>query len=59
MASTEAAPAPSTAATPGASTALNPAAAWPFPTGSRPYPGTGGTRRGAKAPRRRLDSPEP
>ena len=27
---------PSTAATPGARTALNPAAAWPFPTGSRP-----------------------
>ncbi len=27
---------PSTAAMPGASTALNPAAAWPFPTGSRP-----------------------
>jgi len=28
--------APSTAAAPGAKTALNPAAAWPFPTGSRP-----------------------
>jgi hypothetical protein len=29
--------APSIAATPGgAKTALNPAAAWPFPTGSRP-----------------------
>ena len=27
---------PSTAATLGARTALNPAAAWPFPTGSRP-----------------------
>ncbi len=27
---------PSTAATSGARTALNPAAAWPFPTGSRP-----------------------
>jgi hypothetical protein len=27
---------PSTAATPGARIALNPAAAWPFPTGSRP-----------------------
>jgi hypothetical protein len=27
---------PSTAAAPGAKTALNPAAAWPFPTGSRP-----------------------
>ena len=27
---------PSTAAIPGARTALNPAAAWPFPTGSRP-----------------------
>jgi hypothetical protein len=27
---------PSTAAVPGARTALNPAAAWPFPTGSRP-----------------------
>jgi hypothetical protein len=26
----------STAAAPGAKTALNPAAAWPFPTGSRP-----------------------
>jgi hypothetical protein len=26
----------STAATPGARPALNPAAAWPFPTGSRP-----------------------
>jgi hypothetical protein len=30
------APPPSTAAAPGARTALNPAAAWPFPTGSRP-----------------------
>ena len=30
-----AAPAPAAAA-PGAKTALNPAAAWPFPTGSRP-----------------------
>jgi hypothetical protein len=28
--------APSTAATTGARPALNPAAAWPFPTGSRP-----------------------
>jgi hypothetical protein len=28
--------APSTAAIPGARPALNPAAAWPFPTGSRP-----------------------
>jgi len=28
--------APSIAATPSARTALNPAAAWPFPTGSRP-----------------------
>jgi hypothetical protein len=28
--------APSTATMPGARTALNPAAAWPFPTGSRP-----------------------
>jgi hypothetical protein len=27
---------PSTTAMPGARTALNPAAAWPFPTGSRP-----------------------
>jgi hypothetical protein len=27
---------PSIAATPGAKSALNPAAAWPFPTGSRP-----------------------
>jgi hypothetical protein len=27
---------PSTAVTPGARPALNPAAAWPFPTGSRP-----------------------
>jgi hypothetical protein len=27
---------PSTAASQGARTALNPAAAWPFPTGSRP-----------------------
>jgi hypothetical protein len=27
---------PTTAVTPGARTALNPAAAWPFPTGSRP-----------------------
>jgi hypothetical protein len=27
---------PSTAVTPSARTALNPAAAWPFPTGSRP-----------------------
>jgi hypothetical protein len=27
---------PSTATGPGARTALNPAAAWPFPTGSRP-----------------------
>jgi hypothetical protein len=27
---------PSTAATPGIKSALNPAAAWPFPTGSRP-----------------------
>src|SRR6266571_316641 len=34
-----AAPTPSTAATPGARTALNPAAAWPFPTGSRPQVG--------------------
>jgi hypothetical protein len=34
MASTPATP-PSDAAT-GARTALNPAAAWPFPTGSRP-----------------------
>jgi hypothetical protein len=34
MASTQAVP-PSTAGT-GARTALNPAAAWPFPTGSRP-----------------------
>jgi hypothetical protein len=33
---TVAATPPSTAATPGAQTALNPAAAWPFPTGSRP-----------------------
>ena len=28
--------APESSATPGARTALNPAAAWPFPTGSRP-----------------------
>jgi hypothetical protein len=27
---------PSTAATPGIKSSLNPAAAWPFPTGSRP-----------------------
>ncbi|MCX7170497.1 MAG: histone, partial [Proteobacteria bacterium] len=27
---------PSTAATPGLKSSLNPAAAWPFPTGSRP-----------------------
>jgi hypothetical protein len=31
-----AAPAPSTAAAPGLKSSLNPAAAWPFPTGSRP-----------------------
>jgi hypothetical protein len=35
MASTPAAPSPSTAETSSAQ-ALNPAAAWPFPTGSRP-----------------------
>jgi hypothetical protein len=35
MASAPVAP-PSTAATPSARPALNPAAAWPFPTGSRP-----------------------
>jgi hypothetical protein len=28
--------APSTAAAPGLKSSLNPAAAWPFPTGSRP-----------------------
>jgi hypothetical protein len=28
--------APAATAAPGAKTALNPAAAWPFPTGSRP-----------------------
>ncbi|MDO8340354.1 MAG: histone, partial [Candidatus Woesebacteria bacterium] len=31
-----AAAAPSTAAAPGIKSSLNPAAAWPFPTGSRP-----------------------
>jgi hypothetical protein len=35
-AAASASPAPSTAATPGIKSSLNPAAAWPFPTGSRP-----------------------